>query len=279
MWVMADEAKVEILVLRPANPLAPPPLAASDVTQDDIDALLLKLPEWEDDNPPTSEVLANPISIRVGVAKPRGQEIQRSRITRTDLQPLEKASTAMPAAHIPLKGNTGEASESSPASLSPVASEAGDNAVAGKSTESSESACENKPLARSPQERVRNLSLSDQQKVARRGELADRVALERLYGKAVWETLLNNSRLTPPEVLRISRMGSLPTPLIELIVNNRGWLASPQVRRALLANRRLTKDMLMTVLRATPKSELKLMNKQTAYPALVREAAAKLLSK
>ena len=274
---MADEAKVEILVLRPANPLAPPPLAASGVTQDDVDALLLKLPEWEDcdaspDSPPTdnaptdnapSEVLANPISIRVGVAKPRGQEIQRSRITRTDLQPLEKAPDTMPAVHIPLKGH-GETREC---------------LAAGESAAAGESRCENKPLARSPQERVRNLSLSDQQKVARRGELADRVALERLYGKAVWETLLNNSRLTPPEVLRISRMGSLPTPLIELIVNNRGWLASPQVRRALLANRRLSKDMLMTVLRATPKSELKLMNKQTAYPALVREAAAKLLSK
>ena len=72
-------------------------------------------------------------------------------------------------------------------------------------------------------------------------------------------------------------MASLPTPLLEVIVSSRGWLASPQVRRALLANRRLTKDMIMTVLCATPKSELRLMNKQTAYPAIVREAAAKLL--
>jgi len=133
-----------------------------------------------------------------------------------------------------------------------------------------------KPPARSPQERVRNLSLSDQQKVARTGEQSDRVALERLYGKAVWETLLHNSRLTPPEVLRIARMGSIPIPMLEIIISNRTWLNTPQVRRALLTNRRLTKDMIMTVLRATPKNELRLMQKQTAYPTVVREAAANL---
>ena len=131
----------------------------------------------------------------------------------------------------------------------------------------------NKPK-RNPQERVRNLSAAEQQKIARTGEQPERVALERMYGKAVWETLLNNSRITPPEVLRIARMASLPLPLIELIVANRGWLTSPQVRRALLSNHRLSKDQVMTVLRATPKSALRLMNKQTAYPAAVREAAA-----
>ncbi len=119
--------------------------------------------------------------------------------------------------------------------------------------------------------------MAQQQKVARSGELSDRVALERLYGKSVWETLLNNARLTPPEVLRIARMGALPQPLLELIVGNRARLASPQVRRALLANRRLTRAMIATVLQATPRNELKLMHKQTAYPAIVREAAAKLL--
>ncbi len=126
-------------------------------------------------------------------------------------------------------------------------------------------------------EKVRNLTVAEQQKIARTGELPMRVALERVYGKAVWESLLRNSRLTPPEVLRISRMASLPVPLLELIVNNRAWLGNPQVRRALLRNRRLTKDLVATVLRATPKNELKIMHKQTAYPPVVREAAAKML--
>jgi len=254
---MSAQAKVEIRVLRPANPLAPPPRPACGVTQSDIDGILLKLPEWVDDeatiDAPMPEVLVNPVSIRVGVAKPRteGKPIPRSRVTRTDLPPS------------PLPAKPARPKRKKAATESSQGEAAKDD--------------EKRPLARSPQERVRNLSLSEQQKVARTGELADRVALERLYGKAVWETLLGNSRLTPPEVLRIARMASLPTPLLEVIVSNRGWLASPQVRRALLANRRLTKDMIMTVLRATPKSELRLMHKQTAYPALVREAAAKIL--
>lgn len=149
--------------------------------------------------------------------------------------------------------------------------------MAEEETEEARQEARARRLSRNPQERVRGLAMAQQQKVARSGELSDRVALERLYGKSVWETLLNNARLTPPEVLRIARMGSLPQPLLELIVGNRARLASPQVRRALLANRRLTRAMVATVLQATPRNELKLMHKQTAYPAIVREAAAKLL--
>lgn len=136
---------------------------------------------------------------------------------------------------------------------------------------------QNKAPAQNVQERVRNLSVAEQQKVARTGEQPMRVALERVYGKAVWESLLRNPRLTPPEVLRIARMASLTVPLLELILGNRGWLANPQIRRALLSNRRLTKDMVNTVLRATPKSELKIMHRQTAYPPIVRETAAKMI--
>ncbi len=257
---MSDEAKVEIRVLHPANPLAPLPKPGTG-TLSDIDTLLLKLPEWEDNevtiDAPTPDVLANPVSIRVGVAKPRegGRPIRRSRITRTDVQPGPVSLVETPK----VEGQESDTQDKS------------DKRKGEKSEQ------DKKPLAKTPQERVRNLSHTEQQRVARKGELADRVALERTYGKAVWETLLGNSRLTTPEVLRIARMASLPIPLIEIIVSNRGWLGSPQVRRALLANRRLTKDMIMTVLRATPKSELRLMNKQTAYPALVREAAAKIL--
>lgn len=140
-----------------------------------------------------------------------------------------------------------------------------------------EQAEQEKQRPRNAQERVRGLGIAEQQKIARTGEQGDRVALERMYGKNVWEALLKNPRLTAPEAARISRMGSLPTPLLDLIVSNRSWISSAQVRRGLLSNRRLSKDMVLSVLRATPKSELRLMPKQNAYPVLVREAAAKLL--
>jgi hypothetical protein len=45
----------------------------------------------------------------------------------------------------------------------------------------------------------------------------------------------------------------------------------------LLSNRRLGRDLITKILRATPKAELKLVPKQTAYPALVRQAAKRML--
>jgi hypothetical protein len=134
--------------------------------------------------------------------------------------------------------------------------------------------------ARQPlHERVRGLSGVEQTRLAREGDLSERVLLERIYGKVVWEALLRNPRLTPPEVTRISRMGTVPMPLLEVIVANPSWLSSGQVRRALLSNPRLGRDMVAKVLRAMPKAELKMVPKQTAYAGTVRQAAKKMLNR
>jgi len=133
------------------------------------------------------------------------------------------------------------------------------------------------PVARNVFERLRHLSVVEQLKIARGGEVHERMALERLYGKTVWDALLRNPRITPPEVARIARMGALPRPLLELIVSTTAWLRSPEVRRALLANLRLTVDMIPRVLRHLPKHELRLVPQQTAYPSPVRDAARRLL--
>lgn len=129
------------------------------------------------------------------------------------------------------------------------------------------------------QERVRRLPLHEVHTLARSGQLAERVALERIYGKAVWESLLQNPNLTPAEVARIARMGSLPKPLLESIAARPAWVATSLVRRALLTHPRLGGRSLNTILRALPKAELKLVPKQTAYPARVREAAKRLLGR
>jgi len=134
-----------------------------------------------------------------------------------------------------------------------------------------------KPFARNVHERLRGLNLAAQIKLAVSGELHERIVLERLYGKNVWETLLRNPRLTAPEVSRIARYGSLPRVLLEIIVGNNAWLQIPEVRRALLSNPRLATDQVVKVLRLTPKHELKLATVQTAYPVTVRNAAKMLL--
>jgi hypothetical protein len=133
------------------------------------------------------------------------------------------------------------------------------------------------PLPRSVHERLRGLNLAAQVKLAAAGELHERIFLERLYGKNVWETLLRNPRLSPPEVSRIARYGSLPRVLLEIVVANNTWLQVPEVRRALLSNPRLATDQIMKVLRLMPKHELKLAAVQTAYSHGVRTAAKLLL--
>lgn len=126
-------------------------------------------------------------------------------------------------------------------------------------------------------ERLRGLTLAQQIKIAHHGEVSERIILERIYSKNVWEALLRNPRLTGPEVSRIARMGSLPRPLVEIILGNAGWLQIPEVRRALLSNPRLGPDQIMRILRMLPKHELKLAAMQTAYPHAVRVAAKQIL--
>jgi hypothetical protein len=133
------------------------------------------------------------------------------------------------------------------------------------------------PLPKNALERVRRMSAAEQLRLARTGERDERIALERVLGKAVWDGLLHNPRITTPEVAAIARMGTLPTPLLEFIVGNAGWLRAPEIRRAVLSNPRLAGEQIARVLRAMPKAELRLMPLQSAYPAAVREAAKRLL--
>ncbi len=126
-------------------------------------------------------------------------------------------------------------------------------------------------------ERLRGLSLAQQVKTANSPDPGTRMALERMYGKAVWEALLRNPRLTAPEVSKLARMGTLPRTMLENILANSAWLQIPEVRRALLSNPRLGTDQIMRVLRLMPKHELKIAGSGTAYPFSVRDVAKRLL--
>jgi hypothetical protein len=129
------------------------------------------------------------------------------------------------------------------------------------------------------QEKLRGLTINEQLRVARDGTITERIVLERLYGKVVWEALLRNTRVSIPEVARLAKMGTMPRPLLELIVGNPAWLKVPQVRRGLLANPRLSQDMVNRVLQLLPRDELALVPQITAYPASVRMTAKALLKR
>jgi hypothetical protein len=128
-------------------------------------------------------------------------------------------------------------------------------------------------------DRIRALKPQEAQKVARQGTLPERVALERSFGGAVWEGLLQNPSITGQEVAKISKKGSLPKPVLSLIVANAAWVAIPEVQRALLSNPRLGAAGMVRVLQALSQSDLKRMSKSTAYSHAVRAAAGKLVKK
>ena len=126
-------------------------------------------------------------------------------------------------------------------------------------------------------ERLRRLPLAEQHRLARSGRLNERVALEKLHGKNVWEALLQNNSLTAPEVARIAKKGTLPKPLLDQIAGNTAWLGSNIVRRALLANHKLSQAAAQKILGLLNKSELAAVPMQTAYPERVRAAAKRLI--
>lgn len=133
------------------------------------------------------------------------------------------------------------------------------------------------PRRSDPRAALRNLPVARAVKLAGTAGQRERVALERMYGKTVWQALLCNPKITIPEVARIARKRALPRPLLATIVENPSWVTASVVRRAALANPRLTSAMALSLLRQTPRNELKLVTRQTTYPMAVRELARKLL--
>lgn len=119
-------------------------------------------------------------------------------------------------------------------------------------------------------ERMRSLSIGQREELARHGTLAERVALERAFGSVVWEGLLQNPSISVAEVARISRNGTLPKPLVNVIVNNAGWVSTPEVQRALMSNPRCSGAQLERVVRSIPASELTRLAVHCPYRSEVR---------
>ncbi len=126
-------------------------------------------------------------------------------------------------------------------------------------------------------ERLRGLSGPEQQKIAKGVNANERIVLERIYGKMVWEAILRNPQVTVPEVARIAKMGALPKHLFEVIGANTALLRVPQVRRALLGNPKTPLGLVDKVLRLAPHAELRVIPRQPGYPQSVRERARRLL--
>ena len=131
-------------------------------------------------------------------------------------------------------------------------------------------------VPRNLHERMRALSIGQREDMARHGSLTERVALERAYGGVVWEGLLQNPGISTSEIARISRNGTLPKPLVRVIVSNPGWVSSPEVQRALMSNPRCSGPDLERVIRSIDPHELKRLTQHCPYRAEVRSLVRQL---
>ena len=131
----------------------------------------------------------------------------------------------------------------------------------------------------SPLIRLKPLSMPEKLKLAKTSRnQTERRALARLLDASGWEALLSNPNISTAEVAMIARKATVPFPLIERIALNGRWAKQSNIRRALLANPKLSRDIILRLLRITPQHELKLAPKQTAYPVLVRTLASEMLA-
>lgn len=186
---------------------------------------------------------------------------------------------AGPPLEIPLERNSdSEADSRSSFELVPVeVPEIEEPEGGASSSPSSRPPASSSDFALNVNQRVRQLNPRERERLARKGNLSERKALERAFGSPLWEALLANPQLTSPEVARIARNGTVTQPILRVIVANNTWIQKAEVRRALLSNPRLTGPHIDRVLRTVPRLELQKIPMQTAYPAQVRMAAAKLL--
>jgi hypothetical protein len=130
---------------------------------------------------------------------------------------------------------------------------------------------------RNVHDRVRDMPPTERDALARRGNMPERVALERRFGSAVWEGLLQNPQLTTREVAQLAKSTSLAASLVNLIVSNAGWVADSSVRNALLQNPRLAAPQLEKILRTVSQAELHKLAEQTNVRLQVRIAAKRLI--
>ena len=254
------------LVAKPAPPPAPAPAPAPP---EELEAEAEAVPEAEAEPEPEPDALELPEPLPAG-----GPSLLPQLPEEAGLQSFELDTTDDVSTHGARSGDEellDLEAEDAPQPVAPDAETVEETDDDGAASERS---------ARSPgtsTSACAGSTLAQQIKLAHSGETAERIVLERLYGKHVWEALLRNPRITGPEVARIARMGQLPRPMIELIVGNGALAADPRGPARAASNPRLGTDQIQRVLCLLPKHELKLAAVQSAYPHAVRDIARRMV--
>ena len=123
----------------------------------------------------------------------------------------------------------------------------------------------------------RPLTLGERKSLARGW---DRMALEHLLVDPhpdVIALLLDNSRLTESDVLRLATARRAPPKALQLIMDHRRWRVRPRVRRALLRNPRFAEASALRLVGLLNRAELIEMRNDTLLPPRVLHAIRRRL--
>lgn len=125
--------------------------------------------------------------------------------------------------------------------------------------------------------RIHKLSVSEKIKFAMRGNKEIRGILLKDSNRMVVLAVLDNAKITEPEVEAVARSRQIMEDALRVIAKNREWMKSYSVQLALVTNPKTPMAIAMKFVTGLKKKDLQLLEKNRNVPEGVRTAAKKAL--
>lgn len=126
-------------------------------------------------------------------------------------------------------------------------------------------------------DRLRSLNRTEKILLAAKAERTERGFLIQDHDPQVLYALLKNPRVTVDEVARVAKSAFLTYQIAELIVKSGPWIASLDVRVALLHNPKTPQAFALRIVPTLPESELRTIARGAATSMALKQAALKRL--
>ena len=124
-------------------------------------------------------------------------------------------------------------------------------------------------------DRIRSSTHTERLLLAPKADRSERAVLLQDKEPQILLMLLKNPRLTIDEVARLAKSPHLSHQVVEVIVKGGPWLASNDVKVALVRNPRTPVQFALRILPLLPDSEVRLLAKGSATSMALRQAALK----
>lgn len=127
--------------------------------------------------------------------------------------------------------------------------------------------------------RIKQMSVGQKIKVALKGGREARNILIRDANKLIKRLVLRNPRISEDEIVMVARNKSEESEFLDYIAKRKEWMASYQVRLALVTNPKTPAPIALRIVNTLMDRDLRQIAKSKNVPALVSSAAKRLLLK